>query len=56
MSTKMVAVMSHATSAALMRDQSQVNEGSPAKRPAMAMRVIAVIRITHFLCTFIFLP
>ena len=51
----MVAVISHATSAAEITDQSHSNVGSLTKIPATAITVIAVIRIIHLFLIFIVL-
>jgi hypothetical protein len=49
----MVAVISQATSAAEITDQSHSNAGSPTNTPAMAINVIAAIKIIQRLFTFI---
>jgi hypothetical protein len=47
-----VAVISHATSAADITDQSHSNVGSPTNTPAAAITVIAAIKIIQRLFTF----
>jgi hypothetical protein len=49
----MVAVISQATSAAEITDQSHTNDGSPTVSPATAISAIAAIRIFQRLLIFI---